>query len=76
MSQWGQCASEKSRSFPCPIQFMRVHENPSDGRLGCRQSGQEELELRGVLSLRLSMAFFDVPQKTAFHWGMLKLTAE
>ena len=55
---------------------MRVHENPSDGRLGCRQSGQEELELRGVLSLRLSMAFFDVPQKTAFHWGMLKLTAE
>ena len=55
---------------------MRAHENPSDGRLGCRQSGQEELQLGGVQSLRLSMAFFDVPRKTAFHWGMLKLTAE
>lgn len=55
---------------------MSVHENPRDGLLGCGQSGQEELELGEVLSLRLSVAFFDVPQKTESPWGMLKLRAE
>jgi len=75
-SQWGQCASEKSKSFPYHIHFRRIHGNPWDGLLGCGQSAQEELELGGVLSLRLSVAFYDVPRKIASPWGMLKLTAE
>ena len=59
-----------------PTHFMRDHENPRDGILGCRQSEQEELELGGILSLRLAMNFFNVPRRVASHRGMLKLTAE
>ena len=56
--------------------FMRDHENPRDGILGCRQSEQEELELGGILSVRLAINFFNVPKRVASHRGMLKLTAE
>ena len=54
---------------------MRVHENPRDGILECTQSEQEELELGGILSLRLAVNFFSVPQSIAFHCE-LKLTGE
>ena len=55
---------------------MSVHENPRDGLLRCRQSGQEELDLGRILSLRLATTFSDVPWRIASHWDMFKLMGE
>ena len=62
--------------FPTPIHFIRVHENPRDGLLECQQSGQEEMELGGIPSLRPAITFCDVPWKTASHGGIFKVSAE
>ena len=67
---------ENFKSFPPSIHFMRVHEDPRDGILGCRQSGLEELVLGGILSLRPTVTFSNVAQTIASHWGRLKLTCE
>lgn len=55
------CLVKIPNHSPHPIQSMSVHENPGDGLLGYRQSGQEEIELGQILSLRLTTTFSDVP---------------
>ena len=43
------CLVKIPNHSPYPIQSMSVHENPRDGLLRCRQSGQEELDLGRIL---------------------------
>ena len=52
------------------------HENPREGILGCRQSGQEGFELREILSFKRHRHLLGCSTRDSTNSGLLKLTGE
>ena len=63
--------STESMMLSHPPHLTGIHENPRDGILGCRQSGQQELELGGILSLNPHHDLLGCTIRDRLTWGCL-----
>ena len=65
--------STESMRLSHPPHLTGVHQNPRDGILGCRQSGQQELELGGILRLKSHHDHLGCTIRDRLTWGCLIL---